>query len=88
MATSSTPVKLIPRVWLDIYAETGISVGTQLTIQNIGAGETRLSESVVSPISTTGHNVLIEHAYLQSATTPVGVWAYATEGSLLQVESV
>lgn len=86
MATSLTPVTLPANTWIDLYDDTGISVGVQLIIQNIGSDEARLSESAVEPISTTGYNNLLLNTYLTSTSTPVGAWAISRLGTTLQVE--
>jgi len=86
MATSRTPIKLPNGVWTDLYAVTGISVGTQLVIQNLDGGNVRLSESNVLPISSTGYNEITPKLFLQSASTPIGVWAMAPASSIIQVE--
>lgn len=86
MPTSLEPVILLANVWKDLYDATSISVGTQLTIQNIGNDEARVSESVAEPISTTGRNNVKVDAFISSAVTPVGVWARSRLGTVLQVE--
>ena len=86
MATSLTPITLPARTWVDLYDATGITLGVQLIVQNIGRDQSRLSESALEPISTTGYNVILTNEYLISASTPVGAWAYATLGTKLQVE--
>lgn len=86
MATSLTPVTIPAKTWTDVYDAAGISVGTQLIIQNIGRDQARLSESVASPTSTTGYNVILTNEFLTSAATPVGAWSYSTLGTKLQIE--
>lgn len=89
MATSTPPVTLPSNTWIDIYDATGISVGTQVTIQNTGSNVTLLSESATEPTLTfkqTGFNKVNPDTFLISAETPVGIWAYAKAGSRLQVE--
>ena len=87
MATSLPSVTLEPGTWTDLYSATGITTGIQLTIQNIGSDEAKLSESVAEPTSTVGRNNLSINVYVDSATTPVGVWAYSRNGTVLQVEA-
>lgn len=86
MATSLTPVTLPPGIWVDLYAATGIVLGTQLTTQNTGSSPAQLSESLAEPISTTGRNNINVDDFLKSAVTPVGVWAISRLGTILQVE--
>ena len=86
MTTSKQPVILVPNVWVDLYAETGITVGAKIIVQNNGSITARLSESVGEPISTTGYNSIAPFKFLTSADTPVGAWAYCTSNARLQVE--
>ena len=86
MATSLTPVTILAKTWTDLYAATGIVVGAQLIIQNIGRDEAKLSESAAKPISTVGYNNLLVNDYLNSTAIPVGAWAYSSLGTKLQVE--
>ena len=86
MATSLPPVKLSPNVWVDLYDATGISVGVQIVIQNIGSSEAELSESATEPSGNYGFNPVPPRNYVTSATTPVGVWAKSDTGTTLQVE--
>ncbi len=51
MATSLPSVTIPFNTWVDIYAETGITVGAQLIIQNIGSSEAKLVESATEPTS-------------------------------------
>ena len=86
MATSKEPVTMTAYTWVDLYAETGIVVGTKILVQNNGATLVRLSESAVEPIATTGYNSIEAFKFLASADTPVGAWAYCTSNAKLQVE--
>lgn len=88
MATSLPSVPLPRNTWVDLYAATGITVGSQIIIQNIGSSEAYLSESVASPAPTVGRNIISPRLYLTSADTPVGAWALSEDGTTLQVEAV
>ena len=84
MPVSLSPVILSPKTWADLYAETGITVGTKLIIQNVGGGEVRLTESASTP-TTEGYNTLGLGDFIASETTPVGAWAYSRLGTTLQI---
>lgn len=86
MATSLTSVKLPLNTWVDIYTETGITVGVQIIIQNLGDATARLSESASEPISTTGYNIIEESQYLTNVTSNVGAWGFSRKGTIIQVE--
>lgn len=86
MATSLPPIKIKPNLWYDVYAETGITVGTQLIIQNTGENSVLLTESATEPTQGFGYNDIEPKAYLTNAASNVGAWAYSGQGSVLQVE--
>ena len=88
MATSLPSVILPRNVFVDLYAATGITVGTKLLIQNIGSSKARLYESNVMPLPTIGYNIIEKDKFLGSASAPVGVWAMSTGSTILQVEAV
>ena len=88
MSTSLSPVTLPRNKWVDLYAETGISVGTQLIIQNIGKDEAVLTESATEPTSGYGLNRLPSREFFTNSSDNVGAWAYSSRGSKLQVEAV
>ena len=86
MATSLPPVKIPSGKWINLYAETGISSGTKIIIQNLGDSKVRVSESSAIPTLQSGYNVLSSNEYLTNETSNVGAWAYAHEGTSIQVE--
>ncbi len=86
MAQSLPSVKLESKEWVDLYDATGIVVGTQIIIQNIGDSNVRLVEAASQPSLNGGYNLVVGKNYSTSATAPIGAWAYSHEGTLLQVE--
>ena len=86
MATSLPNVTIKSKEWVDLYDATGITVGTKIIIQNIGANECRLVESDIQPIKTNGYNEILPNQYLASADAPIGSWAYAHSGTTLHIE--
>ncbi len=86
MATSLPSVSLPAGTWIDLYAATGITTGVQLQIQNIGSTEVRVSESASEPTASVGNNTAYPSDFLNTADTPVGVWAWSRNPGLLQVE--
>lgn len=84
MSTSLPRVTIPANTWVDLYDATGITVGTQLIIQNTGHDEARLTESASTP-TTEGYNPLGLGDFITSADTPVGAWAYSRLGTALQI---
>ncbi len=89
MATSLSPVRVNPNVWVDLYDATGISVGVKIIIQNVGSSPAQLTEAATVPpipLGTTGVNIISDREYLTNATSAVGAWAFSKLGTTLQVE--
>jgi hypothetical protein len=89
MSTSLLPVSLPADTWVDLYLSTGISVGTQLIIQNRRTDDVFLTESAVEPsglIASLGGNPLVGKEFFTNVTGNVGACAYSYKGGSLQVE--
>ena len=88
MATSLPSVNLPVETWVDLYASTGITAGTQLIIQNTGSSVVRLVESATEPTYSNGFNSLPEREFFTNTNANVGAWAKSKTGGSLQVEAV
>lgn len=87
MAASLPSVPIPPNTWVDLYDATGITLGVQIIVQNIGTSEVKLTESVAEPVSDdVGGNPLQTREFFTNDPRNVGAWAFANTGSLLQVE--
>lgn len=89
MSTSLPPISLPADTWVDLYLSTGISVGTQLIIQNRRTDDVFLTESATEPsglIASLGGNVLVGKEFLNNRTGNIGAWAHSRKGGSLQVE--
>ena len=84
---TSLPSVILPRNrWVDIYDETGITVGTSIIIQNTGKDEVVITESATTPSSGQGGNKVPRREYIGNDSGNIGAWAYSSRGSKLQVE--
>jgi hypothetical protein len=83
---SLPPVSLPANQWVDLYASTGIAVGTQIIIQNTGKDVALLSDSLAEPLPGAGYNKIVVNGFLTSVATPDGAWALSSRGTKLQVE--
>ena len=88
MATSLPSVTIPANTWVDIYDATGIVLGTQIILQNIGSSEVDLVESATQPASSIGHNSLPPREFFTNSASAVGAWGFSLTGSTLQVEEV
>lgn len=77
-------VTLPPKTPVDLYAATGIAVGTVITASNLGTGDIRLSTSELG----LQDDYIPLNAYEQAvnkATDP-GAWAYSVGGAGVNVK--
>jgi len=87
MAQSLPAVKLPSNKWVDLYDDTGITVGVKLVIQNTGTSQVILVEdSSQPPTNPPGSNVVKADQYVTNKTGNIGAWAFSSDGSTLQVE--
>ena len=86
MATSLLSIPLPPNTWVDLYDATGITIGTQIIIQNIGSSEVKVTESLNEPLDPEGFNLIVARGFVTNADSNIGAWAIAELGSTLQVE--
>ena len=71
-------VPLLANTWTDIYAATGIVVGTLIKIQNLGGATIRLNAKATSPLITDGYNELSSgNDFMENTTGDSGAWAYS-----------
>ena len=49
MADTLPNLKIVEGVWTDIYAASGIAVGTQITVQNLGSNTLYLNAKATEP---------------------------------------
>ena len=80
----SIPIVEIPKAkWVDVYAVTGIAVGTVLEIQALNAGDVRLSIKATKPSDADGHVLLTKGYRMVTPPAPSGVWVYSEMGSAI-----
>lgn len=88
MAQTLPNVILPAGTWVDIYAETGISVGTQIIVENVANSEIRLLTRVFSPPDggqTTGYNLLRPYQEKINETGDNGAFAWSSNIGVLNV---
>ena len=78
MADTLSNVVLPVGVWVDLYDATGLTVGTQIQVQNIGGVTVLLHTGATQPSAADGYNILRpESLTFVSQTAPTGAWARA-----------
>ena len=87
MADTLDNILLPAGTWVDLYDESGITVGTQINVQNVGAGHIYLYAGATSPISLSGYAVLVEYGVMQNDSGDSGAWAYSESGGKVNVRA-
>lgn len=78
MADTLPNVDLPQGTWVNLYTATGLTVGTQIQVQNIGGVDVRLVTQAAQPTDETGFNVIRPTSLtFVSQTAPTGAWARA-----------
>jgi len=85
MAKDLASVEIPANGFVDLYAATGITVGVQLTVQNISNQEALLYEDDAQPSETDGHNVIGPGEDRLNGVGDIGAWAFSKIKLLLQV---
>jgi len=86
MSANLPSVQIKKETFTNLYAATGISVGTKIIVQNIGNNNASLYEKSSQPVVKDGHNILERNKFLASTPSPVGLWAHSIRNTVLQVE--
>lgn len=81
MADTLPNVVIPANTWIDLYAQTGITVGTRIRVKLIGGTDVRLVVSATQPADLSASDVLTSRVvpYLNSEGDS-GAWAYCVAG--------
>lgn len=89
MSDTLTNVKLPAKTPVDLYAATGIAVGTQISVQNITTGDVRVYSGATSPnMATSGSALLRPGITAKNDSGDAGAWAWSTLPSAVNVKLV
>ena len=80
---SDTPEKItIPsKQWVNLYAESGIAVGTAITVHNVGHNQVSLTVKAAEPTNLMAALPISFSNHLTNETGDSGAWAYSIGGS-------
>jgi hypothetical protein len=92
MADSLPDIKLPTNIWVDLYAASGIAVGTKVNIHNKGASRVTIAVSAVEPVSIE-LGVFLAPVGSGAPSIPLqndggdsGLWAYSQSGGSVNIE--
>lgn len=78
-------IRIPEKQWVNVYEQSGITVGTQIEIQNVGGGLLRVhSGATVGE----GYNLLPVRKRLQNVPGDSGAWVYGATGGQITVRQV
>lgn len=92
MSDNIQNVRVTQNQWVDLYAETGITVGTRLTVENSGDADVYLAVQATKPDNDhTAYNIVKRppSVALQNSDGDLGAWAFCpnTDG-LLSISTI
>lgn len=70
---------------MDLYAATGIPVGTQILVQNIGVCDVFLTSQAEEPTDDVAYQILERGEFARNDFNDAGAWAYCFAGGALNV---
>lgn len=85
MADTLPNIVLPPRVWVDLYSESGIEVGMQILTQNIGVCAVSLTTQLAQPTGEDAHQIIERGSHAVNDAGSVGEWAFCFSGGLVNV---
>jgi len=79
-------VTLPPETWVDLYAVSGVTVGTQIDVVNITPNDARVVESATQPTGSDDFiPVLFNGNIARNSTGSAGAWALCVGGGAVDV---
>ena len=78
-------IRLTAQTWINIYAESGITVGDQILVQNIGVCDVYLTSQAAQPTEYTAYQMIERSQFSINDQGDAGAWAYCHSGGLINV---
>lgn len=76
MADTLPNIEIPPGIWTDLYVESGIDVGTQILIQNIGVCDVSLVAQASQPTDLDAIQILERADFSINDAGDAGAWAF------------
>lgn len=77
MADTLNNVVLPANTWVDLYSETGITVGVKILLQNLGSTNIRIATKTTAPLAADGFKRVNPNQQATNETGDSGAWAYS-----------
>jgi len=62
--------------WVDLYSESGITVGVQLLAQNVGVADISLRSQAAQPTDESAHQIISRTQQARNDPRDLGAWAF------------
>ena len=85
MSDTLPNIRLPAQTWINIYAESGITIGDQILVQNIGVCDVYLTSQAAQPTDYLAHYIVQRSQSAVNDFGDLGAWAYCHEGGLINV---
>ena len=85
MADTLPNISIPEQTWVDLYSASGIAIGTQILVQNIGVCDIYLTSQAAQPTDYTAHQIIKRSQFVINNVGDTGAWAYCREGGLVNV---
>lgn len=79
MAETLANVDIPANSWVDLYALTGLAVGTAISVQNIGSADVYLTVAAAQPpVDHNAYNVISRNTgvWLRNTSGDIGAWGF------------
>ena len=85
MALTLPNISIPAGAWVDLYAASGIPVGTKISVQNLSYGDVRLAAKATAPTDKDGYALLQFGRAAPNQAGDTGAWAMSPIGSIVNV---
>ncbi len=85
MSDTLQNVELPSRTWVDLYSQSGFSIGTRILVQNIGVCDVFLTSQAAQPTDYTAHQIIERTQFAINDSGDTGAWAFCWAGGLLNI---
>ena len=78
-------IQIPPKQWVDLYALSGVQVGTRIKVQNLSSSSVYLNSNETQPSDISAYNKLGRSKIMINDSGDAGAWAYSRNGATVNV---